>query len=531
MDSIQIALFNIIIFQLSNVSGGLSINKELVNDTNITKKEGPKFLNCTHHIPLEYYDLVPWHRIDQFRYDLLYACISHSQYHKGITSFYFSEPQVNFSFALNELRALDFKGRIEISATIRLFWNESRLMWDTNETQTPPLLRSGNINNFGQEARAEKIQWKWPEVIELPAYFIWSPRLTLLNCDGKENCHFRVDNDSVVRLTHDGGVKMEATNIFSATCSLDLEYFPYDIQICELKFFISNTELSVPFIKLNRSFAFYMEESEEWLVSSVNVFADDLDLYTLRMKTPNRWDQSAIRFINNCFHIKITAVRMPSYYLLTIVFPVLIILLMGATSYIVPFGNELHSDILINVVLAFIFMETIISNLFPKCRKVPRFQYFIMFALFLSTCKLVLFYLVYRLRLRQASCIPPLWLRLLFIRLPKMICRKLKRTKRDLSHSNVEVKKCPSSCEIQSENAIVLPPKIARLIRPESWEVIAIRIGWFLGLILLFLNFLNIVFFLLPVMARGLWNSQTKEYFQKTGKLRILNGYELESEL
>ena len=54
--------------------------------------------------------------------------------------------------------------------------------------------------------------------------------------------HFSADGDFIIRtmtkaiIHHDGRVKWSPPAIFSSSCEMEIEYFPFDQQECHLKF-------------------------------------------------------------------------------------------------------------------------------------------------------------------------------------------------------------------------------------------------------------------------------------------------------
>jgi len=55
-------------------------------------------------------------------------------------------------------------------------------------------------------------------------------------CVCSADTRLKEHRDAMAVITHDGGVVWMPPAIFRSTCPIDIRYFPFDVQICKMKF-------------------------------------------------------------------------------------------------------------------------------------------------------------------------------------------------------------------------------------------------------------------------------------------------------
>ena len=88
-------------------------------------------------------------------------------------------------------------------------WHDSHLVWNSTEED--------NIT-----------------VIRLPADTIWKPDIILYNNADRQYNSGLTSTNAIV--THDGNVTWLSSAIFKSSCAINVEYFPFDEQLCAMKF-------------------------------------------------------------------------------------------------------------------------------------------------------------------------------------------------------------------------------------------------------------------------------------------------------
>ncbi|XP_070571424.1 neuronal acetylcholine receptor subunit alpha-10-like [Ptychodera flava] len=133
-------------------------------------------------------------------------------YNMDVRPVYNESTTTNITMMLLLAHALDLDERMQkftINAWVTLIWKDEFLTWD------PKLY--GGIERF-----------------MIPSNKIWLPEVILYNSADDEYKNFLLDH--MVKVKHTGAMLWAAPTIFQSTCHLDVRYFPFDHQVCSLKF-------------------------------------------------------------------------------------------------------------------------------------------------------------------------------------------------------------------------------------------------------------------------------------------------------
>lgn len=168
-----------------------------------------------------------------------------------------------------------------------LSWNDERLTWN-------PANYSG----------------VW--TLNLPAPQIWSPNLALIN-SVSENINVKVDNGTVASVAYNGEVTLIVPRLFSATCSLDLKYFPFDFQNCSFMFVSLGIGISP-------------NESVTFIMPSATVITEMMDTsgeFTFVGSNMTNGTAALKNFAVNipAFIVTLHYVRNPNYYVANVAVP------------------------------------------------------------------------------------------------------------------------------------------------------------------------------------------------------------------
>ncbi|XP_067051231.1 neuronal acetylcholine receptor subunit beta-3-like [Acropora muricata] len=120
--------------------------------------------------------------------------------------------RVKFGISLHQIIEVDFRNQIvKSSVWFRQAWNNPFLRWNSSQF--------GGINALNVDPSK-----------------VWKPDLFLYNNvdDSDDGALDRFKTKIVVR--SDGSVKGMAPKIVSSSCKFDVTYFPFDKQICRMKF-------------------------------------------------------------------------------------------------------------------------------------------------------------------------------------------------------------------------------------------------------------------------------------------------------
>ena len=76
----------------------------------------------------------------------------------------------------------------------------------------------------------------------LPWEEVWTPDIVLYNAagDGEQGREMR----TLIQVDYQGNVTLLTQSIYMSKCTMDVSYYPFDVQRCELKFASWSTEVS-----------------------------------------------------------------------------------------------------------------------------------------------------------------------------------------------------------------------------------------------------------------------------------------------
>ncbi|XP_056456674.1 neuronal acetylcholine receptor subunit alpha-9-II [Gadus chalcogrammus] len=116
---------------------------------------------------------------------------------------------VTLQITLSQIKDMDERNQVLIAYLwIRLTWNDAYLKWN-------------------------KEDYDGLEVIRIPSSLVWRPDLVLYN---KADDDFSGPMDTNVVLRYNGEITWDAPAITKSSCVVDVSYFPFDSQECNLTF-------------------------------------------------------------------------------------------------------------------------------------------------------------------------------------------------------------------------------------------------------------------------------------------------------
>ncbi|XP_025077840.1 acetylcholine receptor subunit beta-like 1 isoform X2 [Pomacea canaliculata] len=117
--------------------------------------------------------------------------------------------QVNFSLALSQIISIDEKNQVmKTNVWLQIYWHDYQLSWEASDY--------GNIDS-----------------IRIKSDAVWVPDIVLFNnADG----NYEVSYKPNCVIYSSGNITWIPPAIYKSSCSIDVQYFPFDQQICEMKF-------------------------------------------------------------------------------------------------------------------------------------------------------------------------------------------------------------------------------------------------------------------------------------------------------
>ena len=340
--------------------------------------------------------------------DYLHACIRNISYDRTVPPFELDlTPRISYAFGICEVHDLSFDGSLRFKASFYFEWPENRL-------------------RYKQEVSfAKGTGWHFPHHLELPAKELWTPTFRLANCKMSE-CTIAPSNETIARLLWDGLAEFWLHTMLTATCEMELKNFPFDEQNCSLIFIMPDIHRGDLFqlVPLNTTHLEYMYDNDEWIVESHTHEQQPGLIYMLEAlfdggKFNGSWKTSNDMSNLIMFRANLTLTRYPDFYFCNIILPTLIVTIVNMLTVFVPMEHEGKLELSVTILLAFIFLQGLVSANTPKQPNMPLLGMYILFALILSGVNLVIVVLTLAVHNYgdDDSSIPPLWLRVFGIRI------------------------------------------------------------------------------------------------------------------
>lgn len=232
-----------------------------------------------------------------------------------------SPTDLKVSLYLSSLNKLDeLEEKLITTAYLTLEWRDEFLTWDIASFPVPR--------------------------ITIPQNKVWKPDFVLKN----GFTEFKELGGSFynVILSLDGTVFWKPYQVFESQCSIDVTYFPFDTQTCEIEF------------TLWSHFGF-----------QVTLNSSSTNIEMTRYKTNNVWDiTSTSQSIDNTgpsstVTYSLNLKRKPDFYVGNLVMPILFLGILNLLVFVIPADAGEKMSYCITVALGFIVFLTIISTALP----------------------------------------------------------------------------------------------------------------------------------------------------------------------
>lgn len=206
----------------------------------------------------------------------------------------------------------------------------------------------------------ELINWspeEWGNVdrLNVNSELVWKPDVVLYNNAGEKFSGGSEKYKTLVTIHPNGKHFWFSPALFTSTCKINVKYFPFDLQICSLKF-------------------------GSWAFDSTKVDVEDNGLPTLTEKYINSSEWDILRVEKKVNNIKysccknlyvdltmtITMKRRPLYFIFNVISPCIVLVLMVLFSFLLPPDSGERLSLNITVLLALAVFLQFISESLPK---------------------------------------------------------------------------------------------------------------------------------------------------------------------
>ncbi|XP_062577786.1 neuronal acetylcholine receptor subunit alpha-6-like [Saccostrea cucullata] len=234
--------------------------------------------------------------------------------------------RTSISFMFNIIKIAEYdevNGKLAIVGFFFLQWEDYRMKWDPDEYN--------GTNNVMFESKD-----------------VWVPNIMLTT----SHSDFRKlgTDDVPVRYDNEGTSYWSPADVFTTSCTPNIYYYPYDTQNCFLYFSSWGYSLyEVVFHSMRDDVNTYLySEHGLWNLTATSVF--------VFKDTTNQI---------NSMVIKLTLTRMPTFYLINMILPIIVIGLLNILVFLLPAESGERVGYSITVLLAIAVFQTIASDKLP----------------------------------------------------------------------------------------------------------------------------------------------------------------------
>ncbi|CAH8617417.1 unnamed protein product [Heterobilharzia americana] len=227
----------------------------------------------------------------------------------------------------------------------------------------------------------------------LPSSRVWTPDLYVYNnADDGKNGLLDVPH-SRVRVSQGGEVTWNLPVSVRSSCNVDVLYFPFDHQICDIQlasWTYDQSQLKLNIVPINTSIMLTkLIENVELAVPELKIYKD----YRITVGGQN------ITQINLRIHI----FRRALFYAYTVIAPSILLCVLTIFSFWLPSGNARKIDMGLTVFLFLYFLQVMIAENTPESNSTPLIGTFLTMVMTLNSISLVFATTVLHIHLRSKS--------------------------------------------------------------------------------------------------------------------------------
>ncbi|XP_062377934.1 acetylcholine receptor subunit delta [Sardina pilchardus] len=275
-------------------------------------------------------------------------------------------------------------------------WDDRRLSWNSSEFD--------GINE-----------------IRLPSKMVWLPDIVLEN---NNDGQFQVAFYSNVIVQSSGSIFWLPPAIFRSSCTINVNYFPFDWQNCSLKF--SSLTYNAKEISMHLKEDVANNYTVEWIVIDPAAFAENGEWEIIHKPAKRNIHRDIPQESNKHQDITFYLIikRKPLFYIVNIIIPCVLISFMVSLVYFLPADSGEKMTLSISVLLAQSVFLLLISQRLPETSvAIPLIVRYLVFVMVLVTVVVLNCVIVLNLHFRTPSThIMSEWTKDFFlVRLPRML--------------------------------------------------------------------------------------------------------------
>uniref|UniRef100_A0A2I4CTC3 Acetylcholine receptor subunit delta n=1 Tax=Austrofundulus limnaeus TaxID=52670 RepID=A0A2I4CTC3_AUSLI len=264
-----------------------------------------------------------------------------------------------------------------------------------------------------------KTEFDGIDTLRLPPSMVWLPEIVLEN---NNDAQFEVAYYANVLVDHEGACYWLPPAIFHSSCSINVNYFPFDWQNCTLKF----TSLTYNAREIKMMLKQEGNDTVEWIIIDPEGFTENGEWEIIhrpaKKNTYRHIPKESNKHQDITFYLIIK--RKPLFYIVNIIIPCVLISFLASLVYYLPADSGEKMTLSISVLLAQSVFLLLISQRLPETStSVPLIVKYLMFIMVLVTVVVLNCVVVLNLHFRTPSThVMTDWTKRVFLeRLPRIL--------------------------------------------------------------------------------------------------------------
>lgn len=293
---------------------------------------------------------------------------------------------VRFSLALSQLITVDEKNQVmKTNVWLQMYWNDYQLQWDVKDY--------GDIKS-----------------IRIRPEHIWTPDVVLFNnADG----NYEVSYKPNAVIDFGSNITWIPPAIYQSSCTIDVEYFPFDQQNCEMKFgswTFSGDQLTFIWQQGDKlDFTDYLKSGTWDIIDCPGEVRTTIEKETGVKKT--------------LVVFTLILRRKTLFYTVNLIIPCVLISFVSVCVFALPADAGEKMTLCISILLALVVFLLLVSKILPPSLTIPLIAKYLLFTFIMNIFAIVLTVIIINRNYRTPRTHKmPNWVRVVFLYyLPKFL--------------------------------------------------------------------------------------------------------------
>ncbi|XP_046358988.1 acetylcholine receptor subunit alpha-like isoform X1 [Haliotis rufescens] len=277
------------------------------------------------------------------------------------------------------------------------------------------------------------------DTIYVPLDSIWTPDVTLYDDTAfGSNVALSERKFHKLKVTNEGRVTQRFPTVLSSICGVDTTYFPFDKQLCPLKFglWLHDDDIVTLTSDQTGDTTSYLENAE-WFLTGIDA-----------EKKPYLYNGLVYSTITYTVSIQ----RRPAFFMLTLFFPCFLLSSMSILGFLLPPTSGEKVGLQVTLLLSLtVFLFLTIDTLPPNSEPLPLMCVYFVLVIMIATTSCVLAVIVQKIHLKskQGWKVPPLARTVIIHWLGRLVLMKRPHVRRKHTNEDLEAERGGNTVGIQ----------------------------------------------------------------------------------